>query len=370
MIVGAGVIGLALARSLHKKAGGSITVVDRRDPGLEASYAAAGMLAPQAEADSPDEFFRFCRASNAIYPDFASSLMDETGVDIGFDDSGTLYLALNEHDLSELSRRYEWQSGAGLRVEHLTSDETRQVEPFVSPDTLGSLFFPEDRQVDNRELVRALVRYADLHGIEMLPECDIVEIRETAEGSAAAVSSQGQVFSAGTVVIATGAWTSLIRGAGPETGLPEIKPVRGQMAGFRTAKRLFRKVIYSARGYLVPRSDGRILAGATTEHAGFENGVTDEGIGAVVEAAYEISPSLAGLRIEEKWSGLRPYSMTERPFIGMVGSSGNIFAAVGHYRNGILLAPLTAEILAERIVTGAVGEFLESFGTNEKVLAV
>ena len=105
LIVGAGVIGLALARSLHKKAGGSITVVDRRDPGLEASYAAAGMLAPQAEADSPDEFFRFCRASNAIYPDFASSLMDETGVDIGFDDSGTLYLALNEHDLSELSRR-------------------------------------------------------------------------------------------------------------------------------------------------------------------------------------------------------------------------------------------------------------------------
>lgn len=362
LIVGGGVIGLSIARALKKRGAGTITVIDRSTPGREASYAAAGMLAPQAEADSPDGFFRFCRESNRMYTRFAEELLDETGVDIELDDEGTLFLAFSDADLMELSRRYEWQSGAGMRVEHLTAADTHKLEPFVSPDSLGSLFFPDDRQVENRALIKALLEFARSNGIGIVPDTEIQSVSETA--AAAALSTDGRRFEAGTLIVAAGCWTSKIEGATPETGIPEIKPVRGQMIAFEAAKRFFRKVIYSHRGYIVPRKFGRILAGSTTEEAGFEDRTTDEGIETIRENAVEISPSLANLKIADSWSGLRPYCTTERPFIGRVPESERTFAAVGHYRNGILLAPLTAEILAMQILDGAESEFLKIFGAG------
>lgn len=354
-------IGLSIARALKKRGAGTITVVDRSTPGREASYAAAGMLAPQAEADSPDAFFRFCRESNRMYSRFAEELLDETGVDIELDDEGTLFLAFGEDDLLELSRRYEWQSGAGMRVEHLTAADTHKLEPFVSPDSLGSLFFPDDRQVENRALIKALLEFACRNGIGIVPDTEVRSVSET-DVAAEAQCADGRRFEAGTLVVAAGSWTSEIEGAEPETGIPEIRPVRGQMIAFESAKRFFRKVIYSHRGYIVPRKFGRILAGSTTEDAGFEDRTTEEGIETIRENAVEISPGLANLKIAEKWSGLRPYSAAEHPFIGKVPERERTFAAVGHYRNGILLAPLTAEILSMKILDGAESEFLKIFG--------
>ncbi|MCO6510938.1 MAG: glycine oxidase ThiO [Aridibacter famidurans] len=363
LIVGGGVIGLSIARALKKRGAGKITVVDRSSPGREASYAAAGMLAPQAEADSPDAFFRFCRESNRMYTRFAEELLDETGVDIELDDEGTLFLAFSDDDLLELSRRYEWQSGAGMRVEHLTAADTHKLEPFVSPDSLGSLVFPDDRQVENRALIKALLEFASRNGIVIVPDTEIRNVSES-ESAAEARSADGRRFEAGTMIVAAGCWTSQIEGAAPETGIPEVKPIRGQMIAFEAAKRFFRKVIYSHRGYIVPRKFGRILAGSTTEDAGFKDKTTDEGIETIRENAVEISPSLANLKIDESWSGLRPYCTAERPFIGKVPKRERTFAAVGHYRNGILLAPLTAEILAMKILDGAESEFLKIFGAG------
>lgn len=361
LVVGGGVIGLSIARALRERGVGKITVLDQSTPGREASYAAAGMLAPQAEADSPDAFFRFCRESNRMYSRFAEELLDETDVDIELDDEGTLFLAFTEDDLVELSRRYEWQSAAGMRVEHLTAAETHRLEPFVSPDSIGSLFFPDDRQVENRSLIKALLEYAEQNGIEIVPDTEITRIGESAR-AAEAISADGRAFEAESLVAAAGSWTSRIKGVDPGSGVPEIKPVRGQMIAFETVKRFFRKVIYSHRGYIVPRKIGRVLAGSTTEDAGFEDKTTDEGIETIRENAVEISPSLANLKVADRWSGLRPFSASGRPFIGAVPGTGRIYAAAGHYRNGILLAPLTAEILAMKIADGTESEFLKIFG--------
>lgn len=357
-------IGLSIARALRKRGVNGISILERSTPGRAASYAAAGMLAPQAEADSPDEFFRFCRASNEMYPDFAAALLEETGVDIEFDEAGTMYLAFTEEDLVELSRRYEWQSGAGLRVEHLAANETHRLEPFVSPDSLGSLYFPDDKQVENRRLLDALVEYARLNAIKIFPYTEVKKVLTAGERIAGVETADGTVFKAGAVVLATGAWTSHIQGAEQFAGLPAIKPIRGQMISFHGAKRLFARVVYSPRGYIVPRRSGRVLAGATSEDVGFDDRVTDAGVETVFENAVEISPSLANLRIEEKWSGLRPYAREGRPFLGAFDGIEGLFVAAGHYRNGILLAPLTAELMAERIVNRNDHEFLRIFGLS------
>lgn len=359
LIIGGGVIGLGLARELRKKGAGKITVVERGELGREASYAAAGMLAPQAETDREDEFFRFCSESNDLYPTFAAELLDETGIDIELDRSGTLYLAFTEGDSADIRKRYDWQKEAGMAVERLTAEETRKAEPFVSPDVRGSLYFPGDGQVENRKLMQALRLYAEINGIVIGEGTEVTELL-TEGGSVTGVSTAQGTLSAGTVVLATGAWTSLIK-LGPGAVPLKIKPIKGQMITFQTAKRLFQRVIYSPRGYLVPRADGRVLAGATVEDAGFDKETTAGGIDFLREAAAEIAPSLDSLEIAEKWAGLRPFAADGLPVLGEVAGYENLLAATAHYRNGILLAPLTARIVAEKITGDGPSGYFEFF---------
>ena len=346
LIIGGGVIGLSIARQLHKKGAGKITILEKGAMGAEASYAAAGMLAVQAETDKPDAFFDFCRESNKLYPKFAEELFDETGVDIELDKEGTLYLAFNKSDETELRERYEWQKKAGLAVEKLSATETHKLEPFVSPEILGSLYFPNDWQVENRKLIHALEKYAEFNEIEIRENCRIESLIIEDEKVVGAETASEKFF-AGAVVLATGAWTSLIKAAG--FTLPEIKPIRGQIIEFQTAKRLFGKVIYSPRGYLVPRADGRILAGATVEDAAFDKTISEAATRFLLENALEIAPNLANLKIHAQWVGLRPFAADALPVLGEMRGLENLFIASAHYRNGILLTPLTAEIVAGKI---------------------
>ena len=359
LIIGGGVIGLSLARELHKKGVRQITILERGAAvGSESSHAAAGMLAPQAETDRADWFTQFCTESLRLYPNFADELLDETGVDIELDRSGTLYLAFTENDSAEMLRRYEWQTSANLPLEHLTAQETLRAEPFVSPDVRESLFFPDDWQVENRKLLRALEKYAETNEIKIVPNAEVINLL-TENDKITGAATANEKFFAEKVVLTTGAWTSLIKTGG--FALPSIKPIRGQMICFQTAKRLFQKVIYTPRGYIVPRADGRILVGATVEDAGFDKSVTDSGTKILLETALEISPSLANLEIVEKWAGLRPFAADGLPVIGDFAEIENLFIAAAHYRNGILLAPLTAQILAENILENTASEYFESF---------
>lgn len=359
LIVGGGVIGLSLARELHKKGVKNITVAERGRCGQEASWAAAGMLAPHAETNRIDPFYEFCSESNTLYPEFAESLLEDTGVNIELDRAGTLYLALTEADSADLKKRFDWQRSAGLKVEHLSAAETRKAEPFVSPDVRESLYFPEDWQVDNRKLMHALERYAQFNGITLLESRRVSRLLLDDSRVTAAVTAAGPLF-ADKIIFATGAWTSLIE-LGDNWFPVSVKPIKGQMISFHTAKRLFEHVIYSHRGYIVPRMDGRLLAGATIEDDGFGKIMTTEGAEYLQEMAAEIAPSLASLEISESWVGLRPYAPDGLPILGEIGGYKSIYTATAHYRNGILLAPLTARVMAELLLGESRSEYFDHF---------
>lgn len=358
LIIGGGIIGLSVARALHKKGAKKITILERGRIGGEASYAAAGMLAPNAESNRADDFFRFCTTANALYPAFAEQLFEETGVDIELDRRGTLYAAFTDADVAEIRRRFEWQQAAGLTVEHLNAAAARKCESFISPDVREALFFPNDWQVENRKLLAALRKYAATNQIETIENAEVTSLL-TENGKTVGAATAHRTFAAQQVVLATGAWTTLIKADGFR--LPKVKPMRGQIIAFQTAKRLFGRVIYSPRGYLVPRLDGRILIGATVEDVGFDQTPTPRGAEFLRETALEIAPSLINLNVAEHWAGLRPFAADGLPVLGAIPEVENLSVATAHYRNGILLAPLTAEIIAEKITGNFDSEFLQIF---------
>jgi len=361
LIVGGGIIGLSLARELRRKGARKITVLERgAATGRESSYAAAGMLAPHAECEKTDDFFRFCRESSALYPNFAAELFDETGVDIELDRNGTLYLAFTEMDSTEIRRRYEWQKKSKFSVEYLSATDARKTEPFVSPDVREGLFFPDDWQVENRKLLHALEKFAEFNDIEIITNAEIKRL-SFENGKIVGAETGAEKFFAEIVVLATGAWTSLVKTGEMNLSLPHIKPMRGQMISFHTAKRLFSRVIYTPRGYIVPRADGRILSGATVEDVGFDKSTTEAGVEFLRQNALEISPGLAGLEIAEQWAGLRPFAADGLPILGAFPEPENLFIATAHYRNGILLAPLTAKILGDKITGNSDSKYLDVF---------
>jgi glycine oxidase len=362
LIVGGGVIGLSIARELHRLGVDRITVVDRGRLGREASHAAAGMLAPNAECEAIDEFYKFCDESRLMFRGLASELFDETGIDIELDRSGTLYAAFAEEDSAHLDKRFGLQKAAGIPVDRLSAGETLNAEPAISPDVRGSLSFPNDWQVENRKLLNALIQYVKANRIEAIEGLHIDSLIVEGERVCGAVAGT-ELLRADVTVLATGAWTSFIKISGKE--LPfTVKPIRGQMISYRPVGRPFRRIIYSPRGYLVPRADGRILIGATVEDVGFEDGTTDEAVRQLSEAAVEIAPFLANEPIAQHWSGLRPFAAGGLPIIGPLPGHEQLFAATAHYRNGILLAPLTARLIADLIVNGNRSRYFDRFGPD------
>jgi glycine oxidase len=366
LIIGGGIIGLSVARELRRRGVEKIAILEKNSAcGVEASSSAAGMLAPQAEADCDDLFFRFCQESRDLYPKFAEELFEETDVDIELDQTGTLYLAFTEKDAEELEKRYAWQKTANLNIEKLSVKEVLEIEPNVSPRVLFSLRFPLDWQVENRKIIEALdlsLREAEFASAEVK---SLIFENNKAVG---AETNRGRIY-ASKIIIASGAWTSLIKDEYNLLSNLKVAPVRGQMIAFGDDEKSFRHVIYTRRGYIVPRKNCRILVGATVENAGFDCSVTDEGIVSLLKTASEISPVFEKLHLESKWAGLRPFVSDELPVIGEFPGIRNLFVATAHYRNGILLAPKTAEILADRITGVSESEYLKVFGPRRFVSA-
>ncbi len=360
VIVGGGVIGLSVARALAQRGVGNVTLIERGQPGAEASWAAGGLLAPQVEADRPDDFFRLAAASRDLYPAWADSLKSETGIDLEFDQTGTIYLAFTDPEEAELKSRYDWQKREGLSVEWLTSEAARRIEPCISSEARCALFFPNDYQVENRRLLPALVKANEKLGVNLITDCEVSELRVESSKTSGVKTSLGFIGTP-VVVLAAGAWTSLVRSTLPGIN---IKPVRGQMLCFEMRPALARHVLYSVRGYLVPRRDGRILAGSTTEQVGFENRVTDAGRRAITSMAIEIAPVLADSTPTDSWAGFRPCAADELPVLGPCAEISGLYYATGHYRNGILLAPITAELMAEAVVSGKSSVLLAPFSPD------
>jgi len=362
VIVGGGVIGLSIARALAIRGIRDVLLLERGSLGAEASFAAAGMLAPQAEADTQDCFLTLACRSRDIYEDFASALLEESGVDVELETTGTLYLAFDEEGVKENEERYRWQTRAGLPVDKLTAADARRLEPCVSEDVVAALRFPRDMQVENRRLVSALTISAQKQGVKLRTGVTVQSICFSGERVTGLETSCGLVNTRN-IVVAAGAWTSFLKA---DKALPQIRiePVRGQMLCFECNPPITRHVIYSRRGYVVPRRDGRLLAGSTSEATGFDKRVTAAGINSILSSALEIAPQIAQLPFVDCWAGLRPRAPDGLPVLGACAEIKGLFYATGHHRNGILLAPITGELLAEAITESTVTAVMAPFSPS------
>ncbi len=366
VVIGGGVIGLTIARALALRGVGNVLLVERTRPGAEASSAAAGMLAPQAEANDADDFFNLCAHSRDMYPTFVAGLREETGIDSELDRTGTLYLAFNEHDQREIERRYDWQARAGLTVQKLNPIDARSLEPRISESIRGALKFPNDIQVENRRLLTALVAANEKLGVQVTGGTTVESIRIDRGRVQGAETSRGFVRT-GQVVVSGGAWSSFIKVPGAVSPAPRIEPVRGQMVCFDatgSSPGIPRHVIYSPRGYLVPRRDGRLLAGSTRDQVGLDKAVTASGVHSILSNAMEISPRISDLPLIGVWAGLRPRAQDSLPVLGPCAEIRGLMFATGHYRNGILLAPITGELIAAAIVDNVIPPNLNALGPD------
>jgi len=344
VIVGAGVMGCGIALRL-RQAGARVTVLERSIPGAEASSAAGGILAPQQESEGPGPFLELCLRSRALYPDFAAELLALTGVNVDYLPSGLLHLAFDEAGAQRLKATVDWQRARGLRAELLGRTEVHQLEPQLAPSVLAAAHYPDDHQVDNRLLTRALTMAAAKVGVTF--RTGYVRGVVAHNGRAVGVDLDGETLRADAVVIAAGSWSGLVQGITLDPRV--VRPARGQMVQLQTRLPLFSHVVFSDKGYLIPRTDGRVIAGSTLEFAGFEKHVTAEGLHRILSLAMELCPALGPAPVQETWAGFRPYTDDHLPILG-AGPLPGLFLATGHFRNGILLAPVTAKLVAEVVL--------------------
>jgi glycine oxidase len=361
LIIGAGIIGLSIARELHRRGVGRITLLEKGSVGKEASWAAAGMLAPNAEATEADRLFQLGTDSINLYPQFVAELQEETCIDSELDRSGTLQLAFDEDEMGSLVAKHDVQRSMGSFSIVTDRDDILQEEPAISTNVLGGLFYPADHQVDNRKLLAALREYCRLQSIEIVENCPVDTVGIT-EDVAWGANAYGRQFQADITILATGAWSSLIEPR-DRLGL-NVRPIRGQMIVYHPSKPLLTKVVYGPDCYLVPRADGRLLVGATVEDAGFDRSVTNTAVAALRNAARAILPALAELEIVDAWAGLRPAAPDLLPIIGTIAGIERLIVATAHYRNGILLAPITAKLIADKVVENIESEYISAFAPD------
>ncbi|ACG71389.1 glycine oxidase ThiO [Anaeromyxobacter sp. K] len=344
VVVGAGLQGASVALRLAQ-AGKQVVVLERAVPGAEASYAAGGILSPGVEALEPGPFYALCAASLARYPGFAREVEAASGMWVGLRGGGTLEIAVDDPEARLLAGRAEKLHKAGLPVEVLDDAEVRRLEPGVSPETRGALYFADEASVDPRLLGRAVYVAAARAGARFVT--GKVERIVHAGGRAVGVDHDAGRIEADAVVLAAGSWSMQVEGNGLPPGA--VRPVRGQIALLDTRPPLLSRVVFSANGYVVPRADGRILCGSTMEEVGHEKAVTAGGLRRVLDIALEIAPALAAAPVVETWSNFRPASPDGSPILG-AGTVPGLYYATGHTRNGILLAPVTADAVAAAVL--------------------
>jgi glycine oxidase len=361
-IIGAGIVGLAIAWRLAAR-GVSVQVFDRGAAGAGASHAAAGMLAACAEAEPGEEaLIALGRESQARWPAFAAELLEVSGIDVELRPEGTLLLALTADDQARLSHQLVFQQKLGLPLQWISAAETRRREPHLAGKLAGAVFSPEDTQVDNRKLVGALRVAAEAAGASITEYRAVSAISSRGGRVDGIVLADGSKVAADVVVLAAGAWSRSIDGLDPQLR-PPVRPIKGQMLALRTdpAAPLLTHVVWAPGAYLVPRRDGRLLVGATVEEKGYDTSLTAGGMLSLLEAAWRAVPAIEDLPIDEMWVGHRPGSRDDAPILGAGPIDGLIYAT-GHHRNGILLAPITADTIARLALDDVVDAAIRPFG--------
>ena len=342
-IAGGGVIGGAIALELAR-AGLRVGVFDRQQPGQEASWASAGILSPAPENPGMIAIVPLGKASLSLYPEFIARVEEISGKSAGFRPKGTLEALFSQDAKAELSTIIALHHGLGLKAEPLRAEDARELEPALSAEVEAAVLRPDEASVDNRALTSAVLEAAERSGAEFFPGNGAREIWRAGKRCAGLVV-QNENVEAKWTIIAAGCFSAAIKDA---AAYAPVRPVKGQMAALRAEDLMIERVLWSDKIYLVPRNDGRIIAGATVERVGFDKRTTAGGIQKILSAAIELAPGLANARVEETWAGLRPDSPDHLPILGPTDVEG-LLMATGHFRSGILLTPITARLVREWI---------------------
>jgi len=350
VVVGGGVIGLSCAWRAARR-GARVAVVERAQPPAGATRVAAGMLAPVGElAFGEPELLKLTLAAAELYPDFVAELEAASGREVGYRRDGALHVALDRDEAAELRRVHELQRSLGLGAEWLPPRRFRELEPGLTPSFNGGVHAPGEGSVDPRALTAALLAaLAGEDGAELRTECGVDAALRDGERIAGVRTESGEELSAAATVLATGAWSGAAGWLPPEAR-PAVRPVKGQVLELRSRDGAApcTRIVASERVYLVPRGDGRLIAGATVEEQGFDTAVTAGGVHELLREAYRLLPDVAEMELVEAAAGLRPGTPDNLPLVGPSPAEGLLWAT-GHYRNGILLAPLAAERLADHL---------------------
>jgi glycine oxidase len=347
-IAGGGLIGSAIALELAR-AGLSVGVFDKQEPGREASWASAGILSPAPENPGMIPMVPLGIASMAQYPEFIANVEEISGRDTGHRKKGTLEALFSGNAREELSTLVALHHGLGLKAEALSAGEAREMEPALSEDMEAAVLRPEEGAVDNRALTAAVLEAATISGAQIFADRAVHAVRRVGTRCTGLVI-QNETVEAKFTVIAAGCYSAEIKGVAPYA---PVTPVKGQILALRHSDIKIARVLWSENIYLVPRPDGRVIVGATVEKAGFDKHLTAGGLQKLVNGATELAPQLAGARIEEIWAGLRPDSPDHLPIIGPTDLE-DLVIATGHFRSGIVLAPITAKLVCEWITKKSV----------------
>jgi glycine oxidase len=342
-IAGGGLIGGAVALELVQ-AGLSVALFEKGQPGREASWASAGILSPAPETQGMIPMVPLGKASMALYPGFAANVEEISGQSVGLRSFGTLDALFSRDATRDLSTLIALHHGLGLKAEPLRPEEARELEPALSPDVEAAALRPDEASIDNRALTKAVLRAAEESGAQIFPDHEVAAVWREG-GRCAGLKLRNQNVPAKWTIIAAGCFSANIGGV---AAYAPVRPAKGQMVSLRADELKIERVLWSEKVYVVPRNDGRILAGATVEYVGFDRHVTAGAVEKILSAAIELAPGLANARIEETWAGLRPDSPDHLPILGPTGLDGLLIAA-GHFRSGVLLTPITARLLREWI---------------------
>lgn len=345
LVIGGGLVGCSVAYECAKR-GLSVVVAERGEAGRAASWAAAGILTPIHLADYPQPLVALCTAAQASYEAWTAEIRAESDIDPEFRRTGMLVLALEEVDLAEVEKLVAWKRGHGQPCEELDAAAAAKVEPLANPKTLRALHLPDIAQVRNNRLVRAVAAAATRRKATLLERAEAIDLLTDGGRVVGARTAQGNIYASSTV-LAAGAWS---RAIAERVGVAvAVEPVRGQMLLTDLPGARLRKMVLCGEQYLVPRADGRVLVGSTTEHRGFDDSVTLAGVRSLTARAMQMVPLLAFAPLRQSWAGLRPGSPDRIPFLGPVAGLPGLLLACGHFRNGILLGPITGRVIAQVI---------------------
>jgi glycine oxidase len=359
VVIGGGVIGCSIAYYLAKR-GARVTVLERDLIGSHSSSAAAGILGAQVEMAEPGPLSELCVKSRSMFPDLASELYRLTGIDIELIRTGVLRIAWTREEAEALYKRGVWQRERGGTADWWDRDRVRSVEPAVSDRIEGALYIPGDSHVSSSRLTRAFSYAAELLGAELIERCEVTALRAGKDRIERVESDRG-TFQAEHVVLAAGAWSAALAG---KLGLRlPVVPVKGESLAVYPRRALFERTLFAEGCYLVPKADGKVIVGATERAGDFTEWVTMDAIQKLTSEAVRLVPELADSTFIRAWSSVRPGSVDGLPFIGKFEPYRNLFVATGHFRNGILLSPVTGQGIAEMIAGEEVPD-LKPFSPN------